>query len=673
MNWKSIVGFVLALGIFIGFMWWVSPTEEQIAEQRENIRRQHDSIEAARLDSIAAAELAAQRQALIDSLAATSDSTALNAINEESRTSQLARYGSFGTGMADDTACIMIKNNLMQIEIAPQGAAVRKVTLNDYVTFDSMPLVLITPSYDNFNIVFSTNDNKVVNSKELVFHPYLDGSPLEGRQLEIDKDSAVLSLRVYASADTATNDKTASGNEYLEFRYVVYADRYEVDFDINFVNLGNHVNANAIMGVTWQNSMNRQEKVDQSLKGSRSRNKDAEKLYTGLYYKPLGDKVDNLRDASGSEDNISTPIEWIAYKQQFFCAILIADSTFENARLKTSADRSNTRANYLCDMYSDISFSYNPKGNASLGMSYYFGPSKYRDLHEQHKGFERMLPLGWGFFLTQWISRYAIIPVFNFLEQWGWNYGIIVLMLTFLLRLVLFPLTFKSYQGSAIMRILQPEMTALNKKYPNPEQAMDKQREMSRLQKKAGYSPMAGCLPMLIQLPIIWAMFRFYPASIELRQKPFLWCDDLSTYDSVLDLGFTIPLYGDHVSLFCLLMFGVQFFYTWYTMRGQQAQMSMPGMKLMMYFMPFMMLFIFNSQSAALNLYYFTSLSLTMIQMILIRRFTSEKKVRARMAAYDEKMLSSRGKQQKKSKFQQRLEEMQKMAEQMQKEQNKKR
>ncbi|MBQ9474218.1 MAG: membrane protein insertase YidC [Bacteroidales bacterium] len=672
MNWKSILGFVLALGIFIGFMWWVSPTEEQIAEQREKIRQYNDSLEAVRLDSIAYAQLEEQRQALRDSLAATSDSTALNAMAEESRTSQLARYGTFGAGMANDTTCIKIKNSLMQIEIAPCGAAVNKVTLSEYVTFDSLPLVLITPSNDNFNLIFSTSDNKVVNSKDMVFHPYLNGNPLESREIEVTGDSAVLSMRVYAGNDTAVGSVTA-GSQYLEFRYVVYADRYEVDFDINFVNLGQHVSTNAIMGLTWQNSMNRQEKVDQSLKGSRSRNKDAERLYSGLYYKPLGDKVDNLRDATGSEDNISTPIEWIAYKQQFFCAILVADSVFENARLKTSLDRSNKRDNYLCDMYSDISFSYDPKDNACLGMSYYFGPSKYRDLREQHKGFERMLPLGWGFFLTQWISRYAIIPVFNFLEQWGWNYGVIVLMLTFLLRLVLFPLTFKSYQGSAIMRILRPEMEALNKKYPNQEQMMDKQREMSKLQKKAGYSPMAGCLPMLIQLPIIWAMFRFYPASIELRQKPFLWCDDLSTYDSVLNLGFSIPIYGDHVSLFCLLMFGVQFFYTWYTMRDQQAQMSMPGMKLMMYFMPFMMLFIFNSQSAALNLYYFTSLTLTMIQMILIRRFTSEKKVRARMAAYDAKMSSGKGKPQKKSKFQQRLEEMQKMAEQMQKEQNKRR
>ena len=200
---------------------------------------------------------------------------------------------------------------------------------------------------------------------------------------------------------------------------------------------------------------------------------------------------------------------------------------------------------------------------------------------------------------------------------------------------------------------------------------MQKQQAMMALQKKAGYSPMAGCLPVLLQMPVWTAMFMFYPIAIELRQKSFLWCDDLSTYDSILDFGFNIPLYGDHVSLFCLLMFIVQFFYTWYTMKNQQMQASMPGMKFMMYFMPFMLLFIFNSQSAALCLYQFVSISFTMVSMILIRQFTSEKKVRARMAAYDAKQASGKGKSQKKSKFQQRLEEMQKMAEQMQKDQRK--
>jgi len=304
-------------------------------------------------------------------------------------------------------------------------------------------------------------------------------------------------------------------------------------------------------------------------------------------------------------------------------------------------------------------------------MGFYFGPTKLRDLRAMHRGYDRMLPLGWTI-ISKSVSRYLIVPVFNFLERFGWNYGIIIIVFTLLIRLVLLPLVYKSYQGGAIMRILKPEMDALNKKYPQPEQAMQKQQAMMNLQKKAGYSPMAGCLPVLIQMPFLTAMFMFFPIAIELRQKPFLWCKDLSNYDSILDFGFNIPLYGDHISLFCLLMFGMQFFYTWYTMRQQAGTQTMPGMKFMMYFMPFMMLFIFNSQSAGLNLYYLISLTFTMTVMMLIRRFTSEKKVRARMAAYDTKHSGKNGKP-KKSKFQQRLEELQKQAEQMQREQNNRR
>jgi len=411
--------------------------------------------------------------------------------------------------------------------------------------------------------------------------------------------------------------------------------------------------------------MNRQEKVDAGSRGSKNRQKDPEKFYSGIYYKADSD-VDEVGRGRDAEKNVKTRVEWVAFKQQFFAAILVADSTFENAYLKQEASKDNKDPHYLCDMSSTIGLTYDNERDCSMGMHFYFGPTKYRDLRAMHRGFEKMLPLGWWIF-SKFVSRYLIIPVFNFLETFNWNYGVIIIVFTILLRLVLFPLTFKSYQGSAIMRILKPEMDALNKKYPNPEQALQKQQEMSRLQKKAGYSPVAGCLPVLLQMPILTAMFMFYPVAIELRQKPFLWCNDLSTYDSILDLGFNIPLYGDHVSLFCLLMFGMQFFYTWYTMRGQQAQANMPGMKFMMYFMPFMMLFMFNSMAAGLNLYYFCSLTITMLQMVLIRKFTSEKKVRARMAAYDSK---HKNKPQKKNSFQKRLEQMQRMTEEMQKQQN---
>ena len=661
MNKKSILGIVLIFGIFVGYMWWVAPSKEEIAERQ----RVNDSIRQAYVDSVAYADSVAAVKAHLDSLAMQGDSNARRQLQLNER----GDMGVFNASAFGDTVNVTVKNELMTVNFTNMGAQVREVVLGKYTTYDSMPLQLITPADDNMNLIFSTEDTRVINTKDLVFTPYREYG---GQLLPITSDSCYeiasneavdLHFRAYIGDSSGLNQ-----DKYLEFHYVVKGDEYDVNYEISFHGLKDVVRKTDYMDFEWHNKMNRQEKVDASSRGSRNRNKDPEKFYSSIYFKAAKDDVDEVGRGRDGEKNVKTSVEWVAFKQQFFCAILVADSTFENAYMTQVTDKSSEDAKYLCDMSSTIGLTYSSEHDCSMGMKFYFGPTKYRDLRAMHRGFEKMLPLGWWIF-SRFVSRYLIIPVFNFLETFNWNYGIIIIVFTILLRLVLFPLTFKSYQGSAIMRILKPEMDALNKKYPNPEDAMKKQQEMSRLQKKAGYNPMAGCLPILLQMPILTAMFMFYPVAIELRQKPFLWCDDLSTYDSVLDLGFNIPLYGDHVSLFCLLMFGMQFFYTWYTMRGQNMNAGMPGMKFMMYFMPFMMLFMFNSMAAGLNLYYFCSLSITMLQMVLIRKFTNEKKVRARMAAYDAK--HKNGGPQKKSKFQQRMEEMQRMTEEMQKKQNK--
>ena len=661
MNKKSILGIVLIFGIFVGYMWWVAPSKEEIAERQ----RVNDSIRQAYVDSVAYADSVAAVKAHLDSLAMQGDSNARRQLQLNER----GDMGVFNASAFGDTVNVTVKNELMTVNFTNMGAQVREVVLGKYTTYDSMPLQLITPADDNMNLIFSTEDTRVINTKDLVFTPYREYG---GQLLPITSDSCYeiasneavdLHFRAYIGDSSGLNQ-----DKYLEFHYVVRGDEYDVNYEISFHGLKDVVRKTDYMDFEWHNKMNRQEKVDASSRGSRNRNKDPEKFYSSIYFKAAKDDVDEVGRGRDGEKNVKTSVEWVAFKQQFFCAILVADSTFENACMTQVTDKSSEDAKYLCDMSSTIGLTYSSEHDCSMGMKFYFGPTKYRDLRAMHRGFEKMLPLGWWIF-SRFVSRYLIIPVFNFLETFNWNYGIIIIVFTILLRLVLFPLTFKSYQGSAIMRILKPEMDALNKKYPNPEDAMKKQQEMSRLQKKAGYNPMAGCLPILLQMPILTAMFMFYPVAIELRQKPFLWCDDLSTYDSVLDLGFNIPLYGDHVSLFCLLMFGMQFFYTWYTMRGQNMNAGMPGMKFMMYFMPFMMLFMFNSMAAGLNLYYFCSLSITMLQMVLIRKFTNEKKVRARMAAYDAK--HKNGGPQKKSKFQQRMEEMQRMTEEMQKKQNK--
>ncbi|MBR1550523.1 MAG: membrane protein insertase YidC [Bacteroidales bacterium] len=651
MDKKSIIGLVLIFGIFVGYMWWVSPSAEERAKMEAE--RQH------MLDSMAnaqrVADSVATEQARLDSLAAAGDSTAVKVVD----------MGVFGNAVQAEAQTFELNTELMKIHFSDLGGSINSLVLNDYKTYDSSDLQLITPSEDNLNLVFSTTDNRVVNTKDLVFTPYLNGTPwneINSTSAVVGDDSTVVSFR----AELA--DSLHEG--YLEFRYTVRGNSYEVGFDINFVGLSDVIRTNNYLDLQWHNRMARQEKVSASNRGKGNRNSDRERYYSSIYYKSPSDDVDYLTMGSDKSEQVKTYLDWIAFKQQYFCAIITAEGEpFENADIAVSTNAKDTALNYLTDMRAVIGIPYTP-GTRQMRMGFYFGPTKYRDLKAMDRGFEKMLPLGWTV-ISKSISRWLIIPAFNFLENFLSNYGLIIILFTLIIRLILLPLVYKSYRGSAIMRILKPEMDALSAKYSKPEQAMQKQQAAMALQKRAGYSPMAGCLPVLIQMPFLTAMFMFFPIAIELRQKPFLWCDDLSTYDSILDFGFNIPLYGDHISLFCLLMFGMQFFYTWYTMRNQNMSGGMPGMKFMMYFMPFMMLFIFNSQSAGLNLYYLISLTFTMATMMLIRRFTSEKKVRAHMAAYDQKHAGTNGKPKKKSNFAKRLEEMQKMAEQMQKQQKK--
>ena len=661
MDKKSIIGLILIFGIFVGYMFWVAPSKEEIAERQ----RIYDSTMQANLEAQRIADSIEAEKARIDSLAAAGDST----VATVSRMVQ--DMGVFNAAAQGEGRQYTVSNDRMTVEFNTLGARVDRVVLKDYFTYDSNELVLITPSEENMNLVFSTEDNRVVNTKDLVFTPYLDGMPLDAESMAVGTvllntgdtaDRTVVSFR--AAIDSAAHS-------YLEFCYTLRPDSYEVDFDINFVGLGKVVRNTPYMDFQWQNRMLRQEKVNSGSRGKSNRNSDRERYYSSIYYKgPKEKNPSNLGLGQDKQKQVKTSLDWVAFKDQYFAAIINAEGgvPFENADIEVHTDKRDTAVNYLTDMHAIIGIPYD-KDHPQMHMGFYYGPTKLRDLRAMHRGYDRMLPLGWTV-ISKSISRWLIIPVFNFLERFNWNYGIIIIVFTLLIRLVLLPLVFKSYQGGAIMRILKPEMDALNKKYPKQEQAMQKQQEMMALQKKAGYSPMAGCLPVLIQMPFLTAMFMFFPIAIELRQKPFLWCHDLSNYDSILDFGFNIPLYGDHISLFCLLMFGMQFFYTWYTMRQQAGTQSMPGMKFMMYFMPFMMLFIFNSQSAGLNLYYLISLTFTMCTMMLIRRFTSEKKVRARMVAYDAKHSSKNG-QKKKSNFQRRLEEMQRQAEAMQRQNNK--
>ena len=642
MDKKSIIGLILIFGIFVGYMAWVSPS----AEEREKMRVE-DSIRKAQVAEEQRVKDSVAHAAATDSASLAADSTTADSI----AIAGIADMGIFQSLVSTEGQIMTVGTERMTVELNTLGAMINKVMLKDYQTYNKQPLELITPGADNLNYIFSVAD-RTVQTQHLLFTPYVNNRPWDGTPLSLKAgDSAIVALR--ADISGAVDSGAAAGKNYLEFAYTFRGDNYEVDFNIHFVGLDNVVHFNERTDLVWKNRMLRQEKHREGTRSERS--------YTSIYFKPPTDDVDHLTDGKDGNKDLKTKLDWVAFKQQYFCAILTANTQpFENAIFAVHTDANEKTPEYLTDMESTMGIDMRGK---SMGMCYYFGPTKYRDLKAMDRGFDKMLPLGWTF-ISKNISRWLIIPAFNFVEQFNWNYGIIIIIFTLLIRLVLLPLVFKSYRGGAIMRILKPEMDALNQRFPKKEQAMQKQQAMMALQKSAGYSPMAGCLPVLLQMPFLTAMFMFFPQAIELRQKSFLWCDDLSTYDSVLDFGFNIPLYGDHVSLFCLMMFGMQFFYTWYTMKQQAGTQSMPGMKFMMYFMPFMMLFIFNSQSAGLNLYYLISLTFTMSTMILIRKFTSEQKVRARMAAYAK---NASGKPKKKSRFQQRLEEMQKQAEQMQK------
>lgn len=650
MDKKSIIGLVLIFGIFVGYMWWVSPSAEERAKMEAERARVMDSI----VNAQRAADSVAAAKAELDSLAAAGDSTALAATAPK-----VQDMGVFNSLTQGEARQITVDNGKMALTFNTLGGRVDRVVLANYKTYDQKELELITPGDDNLDLAFYTIDNRNVNTRLLNFQPYV------GNQLWTNDET--LTLGEGDSVTIAFRAQLDSSESYLEYAYTVHGDSYEVDFDINFVGLGNVIRNTNYLDLNWHNRMNRQEMVSDGSRGKGSRNSDRERYYSSIYYKPPKDNVENLKMGSDDKEQVKTNLEWIAFKQQYFCAIITVEGNqaFENADMAVNTNLNDTTHNYLTDMRATIGIPYSPE-TSQMKMGFYFGPTKFSDLKAMDRGFEKMLPLGWTV-ISKSISRWLIIPAFNFLENFIKNYGLIILVFTLLIRLVLLPLVYKSYKGGAIMRILKPEMDALNQKFPKQEQAMQKQQAMMALQKRAGYSPMAGCLPVLIQMPFLTAMFMFFPIAIELRQKSFLWCDDLSTYDSILDFGFNIPLYGDHISLFCLLMFGMQFFYTWYTMRNQNMSGGMPGMKFVMYFMPFMMLFIFNSQSAGLNLYYLISLTFTMATMMLIRRFTSEKKVRAHMAAYDQKHANGKGKPKKKSGFAKRLEELQKQAEQMQK------
>ncbi|MDX9903687.1 MAG: membrane protein insertase YidC [Bacteroidales bacterium] len=538
-----------------------------------------------------------------------------------------AAAGAFAPAVAEENEFYTIENDLMVMTLSSRGGKVYSVKLKEYQRYDSLPVVLFNGDSTVFGYKFFTFDNKPVITDALTFSPLEYDGPLVAKEEPVS-----LTLRL-----------DAGNGASIDYIYTVRPDDYMIGFETRFNSMGSVIPANTTsLALDWKMYLPQQEKGRQN-----------EDMYTGLKYKVYQEGVVDVGGARQRQkkDVVTENLmrtDWIAYKDQFFSSVIIADGFFLNASVSsTNADPTSP---YLRFFESEIGVPYTHSDSTSVKMKMYFGPNSFTLLKKYDLQLEELVFLGRN--IIRWINQYVIIPIFNLLDNFIVNYGLIILILTLLIKLVLFPLTHRSFLSQAKMRVLKPMVDEIGKKFPKQEDAMKKQQATMEFYKKAGVSPMGGCLPMLLQMPILFAMFRFFPTSIELRQESFLWAKDLSTYDSILDLPFTIPMYGDHVSLFTLLMTVSTIISTKFT-NPSGGQEQMPGMKTMMYMMPVMFMLILNNFSAGLTYYYFLANVITIIQTQVSRRFVDE-------AAILKKIEENKKKPVKKSKWQQRLEEAQK-------------
>ncbi len=639
MNKNTIIGLVLIFGIFIIYSYLMSPSQEQQLQMKRKADSAYLASQARRDSDIRALardralQMARQKEKVLATGQKLDSMTVL-------RLTMKDELGAFANAAVGKDTSFSIENDVYTIKIAARGGKITQVELKDYRTWDQRPLLLLDKDSLEFGLSFFSN-NRIINTNKLYFQPFWPDQKNNGQSMikVTGKDSVRFGMRLFVAA----NDTSIDPTKYIEYIYTVRGDEYMLRYSVKLVNMADVVDPSTkYLVLNWNENLKRQEK---SL--------NMERMSTGLFYKYSEDKVDNLSETKDEEKILKNErLKWISYKQQFFTSTIIADEFFSDPKLKVATLPGGNH--YLKTMTTEVGIPYVPKESKVIGMSMYFGPNKYYGLKRYHHDLEKQIPLGWGFFLMAWINIYAVIPVFTFFGNFGWNYGIIILILTIILKIILFPIAFKTYKSSAKMKVLKPEIDELTKRYPKKEDAMKKQSATMELYKKAGVNPMAGCIPLLLQMPILIAMFRFFPSSIELRQQAFLWAKDLSSYDSIWTFpnGFTIPYYGDHVSLFALLMTISSVLYTKINeqMMGSQ-QTQMPGMKTMMYLMPVMFLFWFNDYSSGLSYYYLLANLLTFAQIYIIRATIDEKKLHAQIEANKKKTV-------KKSGFQKRLEDM---------------
>ena len=635
MDKKSIIGIAVVAVLFLGFAYFNSQQQKEYLEQKAAYEAYVDSVAAAARAAAPVADSLASGNGVQAEVAAAEAAAAVRERQVETRGESLT------AAREAEAEEFIVENDVMAVLFSTRGGQIKGVTLKDYTQYGprgkrDRKIEMMDPATARFGLSFYLKNglkNVPVNTLDYVF----TAQPVVG---EADgAKSVVMRLPVAEGA-------------YLEYRYLIYDTEaperdYLVDFDVRLVNMAPEMANQTQIQIDWANTTFQNEKGFQN-----------ENMYTTLSYRfPDETSIEELGMSEGAKSkNISTQVNWVAFKQQFFSSVFIAPDnvSYANLAFDTAAPESSLLKTFTAQM----GVPYTPQ-TEGYDFAFYFGPNKYSILKKIGEPggadiyLERLVPLGWGIF--GWVNRWCVIPVFDFLRNYIGSFGIIIFILVLLVKLVISPLTYKSYVSMAKMRLVKPQIDELAKKYPKPEDAMKKQQATMELYKKAGINPMGGCIPMLIQMPILIAMFRFFPASIELREQPFLWADDLSSYDSIVNLPFSIPFYGDHVSLFALLMAVSLFGYSWFNyQQTASSQPQMAGMKFMMvYMMPIMMLFWFNSYSSGLCYYYLLSNIFTIGQTLVIRRMVDDNKIHAIMQANAAK--KSKG---KKSKFQQRYEEL---------------
>ena len=624
MDKKTWIGFILIAGIVIGFSFINRPSKEELAERK----RVQDSIALVRAQEAEALRISEQISAQMQGQHPTN--AEVNA--EELAQQVMAVYGAFAPAAKGEEGIITLENSKVRIGISRRGGRIAKAELKEYKAYnDSVnDLCLFEGEESSLSFTLVTNNSRVLTTENLYFTE-------AGRSID-NEGNTTLIMRLNTNIEGC----------YMDFVYTLPADDYMVGMRIHASNMQMVLAQNmSSMEMHWNQSIPQQEK-----------GRKFEEKYAQLQYMFVGGDIEKLEPLKADRTKEAARLKWIAYKDQFFSTVMIAEDAFESTQMESTP--LHAASHHIKEYKTTTSLPFDITGKSSTDLKYYFGPNHYNTLKAYDKDVEKseklhlneLVPLGWK--IVAWINKALVIPMFDLFSSWGLHIGIVILLMTLVIKLIILPFVFASYKSSAKMRVLKPQLDEINAKYP-PEKMQERQQATMALYQKAGVSPMSGCLPMLFQFPVLMAMFWFLPTAIELRGQSLFWADDLSTYDAILSWDTPLPLIGwTHLSLFCLLMTVVNIVYTHITMQSQSGGQEMKMMRWMMYLMPVMFLFFFNDYAAGLSYYYFVSLLMTIIQTMIFRWTIDDKKVLAEMEANAKKKGT-----QKKSGFAARLEAMQ--------------